>query len=74
MAQKGSLVTKDKLRFDFAHHSALTDEVLISIENIVNNEILRAIPAQTQHMDKHIAKASGAMALFVKNMMILCGS
>lgn len=42
--QKGSLVTPDRLRFDFAHFSAMTPEELEKVENIVNTEIAKNIP------------------------------
>ena len=62
--QKGSLVTPDRLRFDFAHFSAMTAEELVKLEAIVNEEIAKSMPVITQVMNIEDAKATGAMALF----------
>ena len=62
--QKGSLVTYDKLRFDFSHLEAVTGEQLRAIENRVNEQILANTPVTTELMDIDSAKAKGAMALF----------
>lgn len=62
--QKGSLVTPDRLRFDFAHFSAMTPEELEKVENIVNTEIAKDVPVVTEVMNIEQAKATGAMALF----------
>jgi len=62
--QKGSLVTPDRLRFDFAHFSAMTPEELEKVENIVNGEIAKNVPVVTEVMNIEQAKATGAMALF----------
>jgi len=62
--QKGSLVTYDKLRFDFSHLEAVTAEELRAIENRVNEQILANTPVTTELMDIDSAKAKGAMALF----------
>ena len=62
--QKGSLVTPERLRFDFAHFSALTAEELAKVEEIVNAEIAKNEPVVTEVMNIEAAKASGAMALF----------
>ena len=62
--QKGSLVTPDRLRFDFAHFSAMTAEELVKVEAIVNEEIAKSMPVITQVMNIEDAKATGAMALF----------
>ena len=62
--QKGSLVTPDRLRFDFAHFSAMTPEELEKVENIVNTEIAKNVPVVTEVMNIEQAKATGAMALF----------
>ena len=62
--QKGSLVTPDRLRFDFAHFSAMTAEELAKVEEIVNSEIQANNPVVTQIMNIEDAKATGAMALF----------
>ena len=62
--QKGSLVTPDRLRFDFAHFSAMTAEEIAKVEEIVNSEIQANNPVVTQIMNIEDAKATGAMALF----------
>ncbi len=62
--QKGSLVTPDRLRFDFAHFSAMTAEEIAKVEEIVNAEIAKNKPVVTEVMNIEAAKASGAMALF----------
>jgi alanyl-tRNA synthetase len=62
--QAGSLVAPDRLRFDFVHFSALTREQLDEIECIVNSEIVRNTPVQTEVRSTEEAVAAGAMALF----------
>jgi len=64
VTQKGSLVAPDKLRFDFAHYSAVTPEELREIERLVNAEIRANAAADTKLMNFDAAVASGAMALF----------
>jgi alanyl-tRNA synthetase len=64
VAQKGSLVAPDKLRFDFSHYEGVTPEQLQQIEDLVNGEIRRNIPADTNLMSYDDAIASGAVALF----------
>ncbi len=62
--QKGSLVTPDRLRFDFAHFQPMTAEEIAEVEKLVNEKIQEALPVTTQIMDIEEAKKSGAMALF----------
>ncbi len=62
--QKGSLVTPDRLRFDFAHFQQLTQEELQKVEEMVNEEIRASLPVVTKVMNIEDAKKSGAMALF----------
>ncbi len=62
--QKGSLVTPDRLRFDFAHFQSMTAEELAKVEEIVNKEIQAALPVVTEVMSIEEAKKAGAMALF----------
>ena len=62
--QKGSLVTPDRLRFDFAHFQPMTAEEIAEVEKLVNEKIQEALPVMTQVMDIEEAKKSGAMALF----------
>jgi len=62
--QAGSLVAPDRLRFDFAHMSAVTRGQLLEIEQIVNAQVLRNTPVQTEVTNTQEAIAAGAMALF----------
>ncbi len=62
--QAGSLVEPDKLRFDFTHFSAMTDEEKKQVEQIVNDAILEGYAVETQVMGREEAKSSGATALF----------
>jgi len=62
--QKGSLVTADKLRFDFNHFSPMSQEEIELVENLVNDDILRNQKVETNVMDLDEAKGIGATALF----------
>ena len=62
--QAGSLVAPDRLRFDFAHFSAVTREQLLEIEEIVNAQVLKNAPVRTEVKPTQEAIAAGAMALF----------
>ncbi|WP_027414951.1 alanine--tRNA ligase [Aneurinibacillus terranovensis] len=62
--QAGSLVAPERLRFDFSHFGAITDEELDRIESIVNEQIWRNIDVSIMHKSLQEAKAMGAMALF----------
>ena len=62
--QKGSLVAPDRLRFDFSHYEGVTPEQIQQIEDLVNQQVRRNIPAETRHMSYNDAVASGAIALF----------
>ena len=62
--QAGSLVSPDRLRFDFTHFSAMTPEELKKVEDMVNEEIWAALPVVTRVMGLEEAKKTGAMALF----------
>ena len=62
--QKGSLVTPDRLRFDFAHFQAMTPAEIAEAEALVNKEIQAGLCVHTDVMDIEEAKKSGAMALF----------
>ncbi|MFT3856544.1 MAG: alanine--tRNA ligase [Aquabacterium sp.] len=62
--QKGSQVTADRTRFDFAHNAPLTDDEIRQVEELVNAEILANADAQAQVMALEDAQKSGAMMLF----------
>ena len=64
VAQKGSLVNDKGLRFDFSHFEAMKPEEIRAVEDLVNAQIRRNLPIETQVMDLEAAKAKGAMALF----------
>lgn len=64
VAQAGSSVEANKLRFDFSHPKPVTKEELEKIENFVNEAILKGAKAKTEIMDIEEAKKSGAIALF----------
>jgi alanyl-tRNA synthetase len=62
--QAGSLVAPDRLRFDFVHFAALTNDQVLQVERIVNEQIRRNTPVQTEVRSTEEAIAAGAMALF----------
>jgi len=62
--QKGSLVDSQRLRFDFSHFEAVTPAQIKALEEIVNSEVRKNTPVQTELTDIETAKAKGAMALF----------
>ena len=64
IAQAGSSVEANRLRFDFSHPKAVTADELAKIENFVNSAIAESIAAKTEIMDVEDAKNSGAIALF----------
>jgi alanyl-tRNA synthetase len=64
VAQKGSMVNAEQLRFDFSHFSKVTDEEAEQIERIVNQKIRENIPVVIKSMPKEEALKLGAMALF----------
>jgi alanyl-tRNA synthetase len=64
VAQKGSLVNDEYLRFDFSHISKLNEEEIRDIETLMNEKIRANIPVVIREMEKEEALAMGAMALF----------
>ncbi|HQZ50848.1 MAG TPA: alanine--tRNA ligase [Chitinophagaceae bacterium] len=64
VAQKGSLVNEEHLRFDFSHFAKVTDEEIAKVEALVNEKIRQNIPVVIKEMSKDEAMKLGAMALF----------
>lgn len=64
VAQKGSLVNQEQLRFDFSHFAKMTPEEINAVEKIVNEKIKENIPVVIKEMNKEEAIQFGAMALF----------
>ena len=64
VAQKGSYVGPDRLRFDFSHNKSITDEEMIKINDCVNKIIEQKSDVQTRLMTPKAAVAEGALALF----------
>ena len=64
VAQKGSYVAPDRLRFDFVHFKAMSDEEIRRVEDMVNEKICEALPVHTDVMTIEEARKTGAMALF----------
>ncbi len=64
VAQKGSLVNADQLRFDFSHFAKMTNEEIESVNQLVNDKVKENVPVVIKEMSKDEAVALGAMALF----------
>ena len=64
VAQKGSLVNQEHLRFDFSHFAKMTEEEMQRVEAIVNEKVRENIPVVIKSLPKDEAVAMGAMALF----------
>ncbi len=64
VAQKGSLVSDKVLRFDFSHNEAMKPSEIRQVEDLVNAQIRRNLPIETNIMDLDAARAKGALALF----------
>ncbi|MEY4459656.1 MAG: alanine--tRNA ligase, partial [Bacteroidota bacterium] len=64
VAQKGSLVNPDQMRFDFSHFAKMTNEEIEAVSKIVNDKVKENVPVVIKEMSKDEAVAMGAMALF----------
>ncbi|MGB3336507.1 MAG: DHHA1 domain-containing protein, partial [Devosia sp.] len=64
VAQKGSMVSADRLRFDFVHTKPVTEQEMAEVEDIANTIVLQNTPVETRLMGVEEAKESGARALF----------
>jgi alanyl-tRNA synthetase len=64
VAQKGSMVSDEYLRFDFSHFAKMSDEEIAAVETVVNRKIRQNIPVIIREMPKEEAMQLGAMALF----------
>ncbi|MFC0011915.1 alanine--tRNA ligase [Devosia nitrariae] len=64
VAQRGSLVAPDRLRFDFVHTKPMTPQEIAEVEDIANAKVLQNAPVETRLMGVEEAKESGARALF----------
>ena len=63
VAQKGSMVNEEQLRFDFSHFAKMTEDEIKKVEQIVNEKIRENVPVVIKSMSKDEAVAMGAMAL-----------
>jgi alanyl-tRNA synthetase len=64
VAQKGSNITAERMRFDFSHGTPMTAAEIRKVQDIVNEQIKRDLPVKMEVMSLDEAKASGAIALF----------
>ena len=64
VVQKGSNITPERLRFDFAYGEKMTDEQKKEVENIINEKIKEALPVVREEISLEEAKSRGAMGLF----------
>lgn len=64
VSQKGSNITKDRLRFDFSHPEKMTREQIERVEKLVNEQIQRAVPVSLETMSLDAAREKGALAFF----------
>ena len=64
VAQKGSNITTERVRFDFSHSAPMTKEEIAEVEQLVNEQIVRNLPVTMAMMSLDEAKVSGAIALF----------
>jgi alanyl-tRNA synthetase len=64
VAQKGSNITAERMRFDFSHGAPMTADEIARVQNIVNGVIAQDLPVSVEVMSLEAAKAAGAIALF----------
>jgi alanyl-tRNA synthetase len=64
VAQKGSNITAERMRFDFSHPAPMTREEIQKVQDIVNQQIRKDLPVTMGVMSLEEARASGAIALF----------
>lgn len=64
VAQKGSNITAERLRFDFSFHRKMEEEEICEVERLVNEAIARQLPIEMQEMTVEEARAQGAIGLF----------
>ena len=64
VAQKGSNITTERLRFDFSHHQKVNPEEIKKVEEIVNEQIQKDLKVSVEEMTVEEAKKSGAIGLF----------
>ncbi len=64
--QKGSNITPKRMRFDFSHPQALTQEEIKKVENQINKWVLAGLPMTKQTMSKQAALDAGAIAFFIE--------
>lgn len=64
VAQKGSNITAERLRFDFSFHRKMEEEEIREVERLVNEAIARQLPIEMQEMTVEEARAQGAIGLF----------
>ena len=64
VAQKGSNITAERLRFDFSHTAKMTAEEIIAVESLVNEVIKRDLPVTWREVSYAEAKKDGALGLF----------
>lgn len=64
VSQKGSNITRERLRFDFSHDKAITEEEKTKVEKLINEAIERALPVSFEEMTLEKAKELGVMGVF----------
>lgn len=72
MAQKGSLVNDKLLRFDFSHTEAMKPAEIRAVEDLVNAQIRRNLPIETNIMDLEAAKPKAQWRCLARNMTTMC--